>query len=66
MRVDWSSGSAPMAVRNDLPLAQDKDIGEMARWISDLAAERRALRDKFEERQGLKVLNQDPDWEDFG
>jgi hypothetical protein len=55
-----------MAVRNDLPLAQDKDIGEMARWISDLAAERKALRDKLEERQGLKVLNQDPDWEDFG
>jgi hypothetical protein len=38
----------------------------MAAWISDLAAPRQACRDKLEERHGLKVPSEDPDWVDLG
>jgi len=38
----------------------------MARWISDLAAQRQAFRAKLDEGQGLKVPNEDPDWDDVG
>ena len=47
-------------------LGLDAKIAEMAGWIRDLAAQRQAFRERFEERQGLKVPNQDPDWEDLG
>ena len=38
----------------------------MAAWIRDLAAQRHAFREKLEERQGLKVPSEDPDWGDLG
>jgi hypothetical protein len=38
----------------------------MAAWIRDLPAQRQAFREKLEERQGLKVPSEDPDWEDLG
>jgi ATP-dependent exoDNAse (exonuclease V) alpha subunit len=52
--------------RADLVLAPDKKIGEMAAWIRDMAAQRQAFREKIEERQGLKVPSEDPDWDDLG
>jgi hypothetical protein len=52
--------------REELTLTPDKNIGEMAGWVRDLAAQRQAFRDKLQERQALKVPNQDPDFEDLG
>jgi hypothetical protein len=54
------------AQREQLILAPDKRIGEMAQWVTDLAAQRQAFRDKIDERQALTVPNQDPDYEDLG
>ncbi len=52
--------------RDELTLAPDKKIGEMGLWISDLAAERKAFREKIEERQGLMIPSEDPDWDELG
>jgi hypothetical protein len=52
--------------REQLNLTPDQEIGEMAAWIRDLAAQRHAFRKKIEERQGLKVPDEDPDWGDLG
>ena len=52
--------------RDQLTLAPDQKIGEIAAWIRDLAAQRQAFREKIEERIGLMVPNQDPDWGDLG
>ena len=52
--------------REELTLAPDKNIGEMAGWVRDLAAQRQAFRDKLEERQALRVPSEDPDFEDLG
>jgi len=52
--------------REELALAPDEKIGKMAQWVRDLANQRQAFRDKIEERQGLKVPSEDPDWEDLG
>ena len=41
-------------------------IGEVATWVRELAAQRHAFREKFEERQGLMVPSEDPDWGDLG
>jgi hypothetical protein len=38
----------------------------MAAWIRDLATQREAFREKVEERQGLMVPSEDPDWGDLG
>ena len=54
------------AQREDLVLTPDKNIGEVAEWIKDLAAQRQAFREKIEERQALTVPSEDPDWEDLG
>jgi hypothetical protein len=54
------------AQRAQLTPAPDKRIGEMARWVTDLTAQRQAFRDKIEERQALKAPNQDPDYDDLG
>ena len=54
------------ADRAELNLAPDKKIGEMAAWISDLAAKRQAFREKLEEFQGLKIPSEDPGWDDLG
>jgi hypothetical protein len=52
--------------REQLTLAPDKRIGEMAQWVTDLAAQRQAFHHKIEERQALKVPSEDPDYEDLG
>ena len=52
--------------REELTLTPDKRIGEMAAWIRDLAAQRPAFREKIEERQGLMVPSEDPEWGDLG
>ena len=52
--------------RDQAALAPDRKIGEMAAWIRDLAAQRQAFREKLEERQGLMVPSEDPDWGDLG
>jgi hypothetical protein len=54
------------AQRQQLTLAPDKRIGEMAQWVTDLAAQRQAFHHKIEERQALKVPSEDPDYEDLG
>ena len=54
------------AIGEQLTLAPDRKIGEMADWIRDLAAQRQAFREKIEERQGLMVPSEDPDWGDLG
>ena len=63
-----SAEPAPVsdADRAELTLAPDRKIAEMAAWIRDLAAHRQAFREKMEERQGLKVPSEDPDWENLG
>jgi hypothetical protein len=38
----------------------------MTAWVHDLAARRRAFREKLEERQALKVPSEDPDFDDIG
>jgi hypothetical protein len=52
--------------REQLNIAPDQQIGEMATWIRDLAAQRQAFREKNDERQGLKVPGEYPDWGDLG
>ena len=52
--------------REQLTLTPDQQIGEMAAWIRDLASQRQAFREKFEEYQGLMVPSEDPDWGDLG
>ena len=63
-----SSEPAPIsdAEREQLDLAPDKKIAEMATWIRDLAVQRQAFREKIDEHQGLKIPNDGPDWEDLG
>ena len=52
--------------RDQAALAPDRKIAEMAAWIRDLAAQRQAFRQKIEERQGLMVPSEDPDWSNLG
>jgi hypothetical protein len=54
------------AERERLTLAPDQQIGEMARWVTDLAAKRQAFQQNMEERRALKIPSEDPDWEDLG
>jgi hypothetical protein len=54
------------AERQQLTLAPDERLGEMAQWVSDLAAQRQAFHHKIEERRALKVPSEDPDYEDLG
>jgi hypothetical protein len=54
------------ADRDQVALAPDQKISEMASWIRDLAPQRQAFREKIEERQGLMVPSEDPDWADLG
>jgi hypothetical protein len=63
-----SAEPAPVqeAEREQLTLAPDENIGRMAAWVRDLAAQRQAFRDKLGERQTLKVPSEDPDFEDLG
>jgi len=52
--------------REQLNLAPDRRIGEMAAWIRELAVQRQAFREKLEEYQGLKIPSEGPDWGDLG
>ena len=52
--------------RDQVPLAPDRRIGEMAAWIRDLAAQRQAFREKIEEYQGLMIPSEDPECGDVG
>ena len=52
--------------REGLTLTPDKKIGKIAAWNLDLAAQRKAFREKFEERQGLMMPSEDPEWGDLG
>jgi hypothetical protein len=52
--------------RDQLTLTVDQETGKMPAWIRDLAAQRQAFRQKMEERQGLMVPSEDPDWADLG
>jgi hypothetical protein len=52
--------------REQLNLAPDEKISQMSAWVTDLATQRQAFREKLEERQALKVPSEDPDWEDLG
>jgi hypothetical protein len=49
-----------------LTLIPGKKIGEMAAWIRELTAQRRAFYTKLGERQALKIPSEDPDWENLG
>ena len=70
MRIKPLHSAEPAPVgdtdRDQLTLAPDQKIGEMAAWIRDLAAQRPAFREKIEERQGLMVPSEDPEWGDLG
>jgi AAA domain/TrwC relaxase len=50
----------------ELQLAPDKRIGEMATWASGLAAQRQAFAEKLAERQALRVPSEDPEEHDLG
>ncbi len=52
--------------REKLTLAPARRIDEMAAWIRDLPEQRQTFRKMIEERQGLKVPCEDPDWSDLG
>jgi hypothetical protein len=54
------------AERDDLTLAVDQKIGQIAGWIEDLAAQRTAFREKLEERRTLRIPSAAPGWEDLG
>jgi hypothetical protein len=54
------------AEREQLTLAPDENIGQVAPGVRDLAAQRQAFTDKLGERQTLKVPSEDPDFEDLG
>jgi hypothetical protein len=70
LRIEPLHSAEPVPVsdidRDQAALAPDRKIGEMATWIRDLAAQRQAFREKIEERQGLMVPSEDPDWSDLG
>jgi hypothetical protein len=52
--------------REELILDAGKNIGQLAQWIQDLAAQRKAFREKLDERKGLMIPSEDPDREDLG
>ena len=50
----------------ELVLTPGKEEYRTPEWITRLAAERRAVREKLEERQGVRVPSEDPDAQDEG
>jgi hypothetical protein len=70
LRIEPMRSAEPVPIgdidRNQLTLAPDEKIGEMTAMVRDLAAQRHAFREKIEERQGLMVPNEDPEWGDLG
>jgi hypothetical protein len=53
-RIEPLRSAEPVPVsdseRDDLTLAVDNKIGQLARWVQDLAAQRTVFREKLEER----------------
>jgi hypothetical protein len=47
-------------------LVADEPEHETPVWVAELAERNRAAREKLEERQGLRVPNEDHEWEDEG
>jgi hypothetical protein len=66
LRIKPLRSAEPVALsdidRNQLISAPNQKIDEMAAWIRDLATKSLAFREKIEERQGLMVPSEDPDW----
>ena len=52
--------------RDQLTLTPDAESYETPEWITQLAAERRAVRERLDERKDVRVPSQDPDYEDQG
>ena len=52
--------------REELNLAADEKIGELAQWVSELAAQRQEFAEKMAERQALRVPSEDPEEQDVG
>jgi hypothetical protein len=44
----------------------DEKTGETTPWLHELPVQRQAFRARLEERQGLMVPSDDPDWGDLG
>jgi hypothetical protein len=63
-----SAEPAPVSdtYREQLTLTPDTKIAEMAAWIRDLTLQRQVFREKIDERRGLMVPSEDPDWADLG
>jgi hypothetical protein len=66
LKIEPLRSAEQFAVSNAVTPVPDQRIGEMAAWIRDLAAQRQAFREKFEEYQGLMVPSEDPDWGHLG
>jgi hypothetical protein len=58
--------SATQQERDELILTAGNDIPQIGQWIRDLAAQHRVFADRLAERQSLKVLAEDPGYEDLG
>ena len=52
--------------RDQLELAPGAESYETPEWITRLADERRAVRERLDERKGVRVPSADPDYEDEG
>jgi len=52
--------------RDQLVLAPGAETYQAPEWITRLAAERRAVREKLDERKGVRVPSEDPDCQDEG
>jgi hypothetical protein len=57
--------SATRQEREELTLTAGTDIPQLGQWIRDLAAQHRAFAGRLAERQSLKVLAEDPGYEDL-
>ncbi len=51
--------------REEFTLVGATDIGEVAHWIQDLAAQHKVFREKLEQRQALMIPSEDLDCEPF-
>jgi len=49
-----------------LVLSQGAESYRTPEWITQLAAERRAVRERLDERRTVRVPSEDPDYEDEG
>jgi hypothetical protein len=70
LRIEPLHSAEPAPVsdidRDQLTPAPDQKITDLAAWIRGLPAQRQAFLEKIEERQGLMMPSEDPDWGDLG